>query len=71
MTPLMIDDAVAERLQALAETENVPLDVLLTSLMDAYRLEAPDRAAMLEVRRAMKGMFVEDAAADFSNRLQC
>jgi hypothetical protein len=67
----MIDDAVAQRLQALANEQQVSIDRLLTQLMDDYRVEAPDRATMLEARRRMKGMFVDDEAADFSIRLQC
>lgn len=56
MSDLIIRDALAQRLQEIAEQENRPVEAVLQTMVEQYRQPKNRRAALL----AMDGMFDDD-----------
>jgi len=56
MTQIIIQDELAERLQAIARRENRPVEAVLESLLGHYQ----DETALVDPLAAMDGMFDDD-----------
>lgn len=58
MSTLIIQDALADRLKAIAEQENRPVEAVLADLLDRYLAAPTDE--QIAALAAMDGMFDDD-----------
>jgi hypothetical protein len=69
MTDLIIPDALAERLHAIAQREQRQIEEVLSDLVAQYEARSAESLSRTEALAAMKGMF-DDEVTDLSSTVR-